>query len=53
VFALNNKQPLKQAIEYGVACGAATTMNQGTELFHPKEVENLYAAMRKETFQSL
>ena len=30
-------------IRFGVACGTAATMNPGTQLFNPKDVERLYS----------
>lgn len=41
-FMLQQKQPLQQVINFGVACGSAATMNDGTQLFKLKDVHALY-----------
>ena len=33
VWALSQNKSLKEVIQWGVACGSATTMNEGTQLF--------------------
>ncbi len=53
VFKLANNEPIKEAIEFGVACGAAATRNRGTELFQPREAEALCGIMQKEFLDSL
>lgn len=40
-LGLSNNWPLAEVIRYGVACGTAATMNAGTELCHPSDVERL------------
>lgn len=45
VAAIGRKMPLEEAVRFGVACGAATVMNPGTELCYPKDAETLYAQM--------
>jgi 6-phosphofructokinase 2 len=47
VQSLVDKKNLEDALRYGVACGTAATMNQGTALFHVKDVENLYWSIQK------
>ncbi len=42
VWALSQGKSYREMAQLGVACGSAATMNKGTELFHPKEVERLY-----------
>lgn len=42
VWALSQGQSYLEMARMGVACGTAATMNEGTELFHPKEVWRLY-----------
>jgi 6-phosphofructokinase 2 len=32
----------KEAVRFGVACGTASTMNAGTQLFEPEKVKNIY-----------
>jgi len=39
---LQQKQPLQQVINFGVACGSAATMNDGTQLFKLEDVQKLY-----------
>jgi 6-phosphofructokinase 2 len=44
VFALSSGKALKDVMKWGVACGTATTMNEGTGLFRtgqPEQVLNL------------
>jgi 6-phosphofructokinase 2 len=45
VQSLANKKTMREALAWGVACGAAATLNTGTELFHPEDVEKLYRAV--------
>jgi 6-phosphofructokinase 2 len=42
-YCLQKNKTLKEAIRFGVACGSAATMNEGTQLFIKEDVENLYA----------
>ena len=42
VLSLSNKKDLLQAVQYGVACGTAATMNPGTELCKSEDVEKIY-----------
>lgn len=44
-FMLQQNRPLKEVISFGVACGSAATMNEGTQLFNKTDVERLFAAM--------
>lgn len=41
VFSLYNGKSLTAAIQYGVACGTAATLNPGTELCRKEDVEKL------------
>jgi 6-phosphofructokinase 2 len=43
VYAVSSGMNLKQALQYGVACGTAATMNPGTELCNKKDADHLYA----------
>ena len=45
VLALSRGQTLREAITLGVAAGAASVMNPGTELCHPEDVGRLYTEM--------
>ena len=42
VYSISKGLNLKQALQYGVACGTAATMNRGTELFNKKDVDQLF-----------
>ena len=42
VLALSRGQALRDAVAFGVAAGAASVMNPGTELCHPDDVRRLY-----------
>lgn len=40
-FALANHKPLGEVLQYGVACGTATTMKEGTALCDPVDVKQI------------
>lgn len=42
VHMLAKHKPLQEVICFGVACGTAATLNEGTQLFDSDDVENLY-----------
>lgn len=42
VWALSQNLSLKEVIRWGVACGSAATMNEGTKLFQPEEAKRLF-----------
>ena len=44
-YMLQQNKLLKEAVLFGVACGSAATMNEGTQLFHKADAESLFAAM--------
>jgi len=46
VFALSKGKPLKDVLRYGVACGTATTMNDGTGLFKAEQVDRVLELMK-------
>ena len=46
VLSLALGKTIKEATQYGVACGTAATMNPGTELCHRKDVEAILPAIR-------
>jgi 6-phosphofructokinase 2 len=46
-FALSQGKTFREMVQFGVACGSAATMNQGTELFHPSDVEKLLQWIEK------
>lgn len=40
---LQNGKSLREALRFGVACGSAATMNEGTQLFKKEDAEKLYS----------
>lgn len=42
-YYLEKGKTLREAIRFGVACGSAATMNEGTQLFNRTDVEKLFA----------
>lgn len=46
VFSLAQGKSLEEVVGFGVACGSATTMNSGTQLFKKEDVEMLYNWIR-------
>lgn len=42
VWALSQNKNLKDVIRWGVACGSAATMNEGTQLFKLKDAKRLF-----------
>lgn len=46
VLSLSRGKCLLEAMQYGVACGTAATMNPGTELCRLKDTEELYRIIR-------
>jgi len=45
IFSLSQQSTLKQALQFGVACGTAATINPGTELCNPPDAAKLYEAI--------
>jgi 6-phosphofructokinase 2 len=45
IFSLSQQSTLKQALQFGVACGTAATINPGTELCNPSVASMLYDAI--------
>lgn len=43
VYSLQQNKPIINAVQYGVACGTAATMNAGTELCRLEDVQALYS----------
>jgi 6-phosphofructokinase 2 len=41
-YMLQKERPLREAIRFGVACGSAATMNDGTQLFKKIDAERLF-----------
>ncbi len=46
LYYLSLGKTIVEAVQFGVACGTAATMNTGTELCNKKDVEILYAAIK-------
>ncbi|MGE5108729.1 MAG: 1-phosphofructokinase family hexose kinase [Sphingobacteriales bacterium] len=46
IFYLSQGKNLVDAVQYGVACGTAATMNPGTELCKKEDVDKLYALIQ-------
>jgi 6-phosphofructokinase 2 len=42
VWALSQNKTLKEVIRWGVACGSAATMNEGTQLFNKEDAQRLF-----------
>lgn len=45
-LALSRGWSMADVVRYGVACGSAATMNEGTELCRPDDVERLFKSVR-------
>jgi 6-phosphofructokinase 2 len=43
VYCLSKGKTIAESVKYGVACGTAATMNNGTELCIKKDVDALFA----------
>jgi 6-phosphofructokinase 2 len=46
VFYISRKKKLEEALQYGVACGTAATLNTGTSLCKIEDVERLFAQIK-------
>ena len=46
VLSLSRGKTIKEALRYGIACGTAATMNEGTELCRLEDVERLYPLVK-------
>ena len=49
VYGLTNNWNWKDTVSYGVACGTAATLNEGTQLCKKEDVERLFAEIKKES----
>jgi len=45
VWALSQNLPLENTLKWGVACGSAATMNEGTQLFKKDDAERLFDSL--------
>jgi 6-phosphofructokinase 2 len=50
VWKLSQGKGLEEAVTYGCAAGAAATLNPGTQLFKPLDVENLFNSIKKDHY---
>ena len=47
VWALSQNKSLKEVIQWGVCCGTAATMNEGTQLFNIEVAKKLFENLQK------
>jgi 6-phosphofructokinase 2 len=47
VWALSQNKSLKEVIQWGVACGSAATMNEGTQLFKLEDAKRLFEELEE------
>jgi 6-phosphofructokinase 2 len=45
-WALSQNKSLKEVVQWGVACGSAATMNEGTQLFKLEDARRLFEELR-------
>jgi len=48
VFSISEKKMLEESLQYGVACGTASTLNAGTSLCKKEDVERLYVQINND-----
>ena len=48
VFFLSEGKSLVEAVQYGVACGTAATLNPGTELCRKEDADRLFKLIKNE-----
>ncbi len=48
VWALSQNKSLKEVVQWGVGCGSAATMNEGTQLFKVEDAKRLFEGLRGE-----
>jgi 6-phosphofructokinase 2 len=46
-YSLQKNIDLHNALRFGVACGSAATMNDGTQLFNKEDAEKLYNQLKE------
>jgi len=46
-YMLDQKKSIEEAVQFGIACGTAATMNKGTQLFKKADALRLYDWMKK------
>lgn len=47
VWALSQNKNLKEVLRWGVACGSAATMNEGTQLFKKEDAQRLFEWLKE------
>ena len=47
VMCLSANKNIAEAVRFGVACGTAATLNEGTQLCNLADAEKLYIAMQQ------
>jgi 6-phosphofructokinase 2 len=47
VMYLSINKNIREAVRFGVACGAAATLNEGTQLCSIADAEKLYKVMQQ------
>lgn len=47
VWALSQNKPMKEVIQWGVSCGSAATMNEGTQLFKAEDAKMLFEGLQE------
>jgi 6-phosphofructokinase 2 len=53
VLFISQNKSLTEAIQYGVACGTAATMNEGSELCRKTEADKLFSLIKSNQLKSL
>ena len=46
VWALSQNKSMKEVVQWGVACGSAATMNEGTQLFKLEDAKRLFGELQ-------
>ena len=49
VYGLSQNWNWKDTMSYGIACGSAATLNEGTQLCKKEDVERLFAEIKTST----
>lgn len=51
VWALSQNKGLREVVQWGVACGSAATMNEGTQLFKAEDAQKLFQSISENAAQ--
>ena len=46
VLYLSQMKNIREAVRFGVACGTAATLNEGTQLCKPEDAEKMYRSIK-------